>query len=235
MALKIKRGGKSTTKSTGKASSKAKISKASKTTTTKAKKGDGKVKGAVPKPVRGPDSESIPTMRFLPAKLSGDELDQSKIRLAEVVVDESEENHSFIESIQVPKERLKALPSEIVSAAHHPGPKAGQRVAELLVEQEKLESELEQLKTRHSMNLAEIDARKSKLKLIVHSGVDYRPVKCLIVKDFSENSLTVKRVDTDEIIEQRALEASEMQQTLRLEGAEPGAATEEMAAQEAAL
>lgn len=66
---------------------------------------------------------------------------------------------------------------------------------------------------------AEIESHSTKalnLARKINNGYEYREVECAILHDFKANTVSIRRVDTNELVETRALSAEERQTGLAL-------------------
>lgn len=92
--------------------------------------------------------------------------------------------------------------------------------ATVLNERDAVEDELADIKTSARERLKKIDERATKLRQDFETGTEERAVRCTEDKDFGRNIVLVRRADTGETIEERAMDARERQ--LELDAVPPG-------------
>jgi hypothetical protein len=74
--------------------------------------------------------------------------------------------------------------------------------------------EFDSIKSRYSSDIKALEAELSGFAERLNSGWEMKPVECEGIKDFKTGSYVVRRIDTGEQIEQRALTAEELQMGL---------------------
>lgn len=93
------------------------------------------------------------------------------------------------------------------------------KLAQMLCERERINGEKAAACEGWNKEIREIDKRSKQLAKAIHTGKDERDVECEEVMVFETNTVQTKRVDTGEIVDQRAMTADERQTSLL---ADPG-------------
>jgi hypothetical protein len=93
----------------------------------------------------------------------------------------------------------------------------GQLLAQLGVEIEDLKEERKQAAASAKADIDEKDAERVKLQKAVAAGQETRPVVCHKEINWEANVVRYRRVDTDEVVDTRAIEADEQQAGLGFE------------------
>lgn len=91
----------------------------------------------------------------------------------------------------------------------------GEELASNEVERERLLGVFEDLKKQHKANLSIREEKITVLSKTINQGFEMQPVKVSTWSDLQKNMLFVKRLDTNEIIQQRPLTAAEREQLLK--------------------
>jgi hypothetical protein len=94
--------------------------------------------------------------------------------------------------------------------------KIGQVSTEISAAEDQLASVKSQFKARIDAGIA----KRNEYSAIINAGCVYGPVDCHLVKDFRENTVTIVRLDTREIVSTRTMSASERQRWLDFQDAE---------------
>lgn len=90
---------------------------------------------------------------------------------------------------------------------------------DLALEHRRLEEVQERKAQVNAAIKAELETHQSRINHLsqtLRNGYEYRDVTCLITSEFGSNQVMVSRIDTGEIIEQRAMTAEERQRELEL-------------------
>ena len=93
----------------------------------------------------------------------------------------------------------------------------GQAFNSVLDELDELDAELADIKDSYKRRAKGIKERGAALRKDFATGEEDRPVKCIQEPDFRRNIMLVRRLDTHEVIEERALESHELQGELELD------------------
>lgn len=92
---------------------------------------------------------------------------------------------------------------------------AGQRLAEALGKREAIQFRLDQYKAQMKSELAAQDAIVGKQSSMISSGIEYRDVKCIEIRDFTEGLVIIER-ETGERVRERVMREDERQMELRV-------------------
>ncbi len=95
---------------------------------------------------------------------------------------------------------------------------AGEKLAELLDNLRRAESERESVVKQYKAKEAELAAQIESQQLLVRNKSEIRTVDCVNVLDYTDVKCIVTRLDTDEIIVDRKLTEDEKQSTLEFDG-----------------
>ena len=79
-----------------------------------------------------------------------------------------------------------------------------------------LEEEKKEVSDRMKSRITEASARQSVLAATVASGYEYRQTDCEILRDWEGKRIIVTRLDSGEVIEERAMLENELQRKLPL-------------------
>jgi hypothetical protein len=96
---------------------------------------------------------------------------------------------------------------------------AGEKLAELLDNLRRAESERESVSKQYKAREAELAAQIESQQLLVRNKSGYRMVDCVNVLDYTDAKCLVTRTDTGEIIVDRKLTEDEKQSTLEFDNA----------------
>ena len=94
--------------------------------------------------------------------------------------------------------------------------KYGRDVARAHADRARIELELDSVKSDYKGKIAEQDGIIGKLSPRIHSGIESREVECEEVKDYTSGTVRVRRLDTDELIEERPMREDEKQVQMQL-------------------
>jgi len=83
-----------------------------------------------------------------------------------------------------------------------------------VIESQRIEDVLRQEAAEARSDLKELKKARRDLVTVCHKGKETRSVKCRTVRDYRLGELRTYRLDTDEVIEKRALSAGERQPKL---------------------
>jgi cell fate (sporulation/competence/biofilm development) regulator YmcA (YheA/YmcA/DUF963 family) len=97
----------------------------------------------------------------------------------------------------------------------------GSALVHAMAEIDALADELSEIKKSHGARKKKVEERIDKLRTDVEHGSEERSVVCEEVRDFQRNIVLIRRTDTGEAIEERAMEVDERQ--LELDAAPPEA------------
>ena len=81
----------------------------------------------------------------------------------------------------------------------------GEELAEHTFQMQRMEELKKELADRHTKAIKDAKATVKKLAELVHNGLEMKPVACSQTMDLDHNKLIVRRTDTNEIVEERAL------------------------------
>ena len=94
---------------------------------------------------------------------------------------------------------------------------ASQKLAYAVQKLAGLEDERKAAASNFKRQIEEVQAQQARLSDIVASESDWKPVDCERVLDWDSKMVSVVRLDTGEMIENRAMYASELQQPLPMD------------------
>lgn len=86
----------------------------------------------------------------------------------------------------------------------------GEELAEHTFQLERLEGLKKEIAENHTKAIKNQKREVSKLAELMHNGLEMKPVICLQEMDLEHNKLIVRRQDTKEIVEERALTPDEV-------------------------
>ncbi len=92
--------------------------------------------------------------------------------------------------------------------------KYGRDAARAISDKERIESDFDSVKAEYKGNIAEQQAIVSKLSPRIHSGIETREVECEEEKNWNNSTVTLRRLDTDEVIDCRPMREDEKQMEL---------------------
>jgi hypothetical protein len=90
----------------------------------------------------------------------------------------------------------------------------GRDMAHAMSERERVQAELDSVKQEYKARLEEYSATINKLSGRVNSGIETRDVACLEVKDWTDATVRITRLDTSEDVEARPMREDEKQMEL---------------------
>jgi len=108
----------------------------------------------------------------------------------------------------------KALPCQLTEAEIL---KYGRDMAHAMSERDRVQAEFDSVKQEYKARIEEHSANINKLSGRVNSGIETRDVACEEVKDWTDGTVTVARLDTGEIVEARPMREDEKQTEIKLE------------------
>lgn len=94
--------------------------------------------------------------------------------------------------------------------------KYGRDVARAVADKGRIEIELDSVKVDYKGKISEQEGIIGKLSPRIHSGIETREVKCEEIKDYVKGTVTVTRLDTFDIIEDRPMREDEKQIQLQV-------------------
>lgn len=92
----------------------------------------------------------------------------------------------------------------------------GNELASRMEERERIEDEFTGVKQTFKERLTGVSNAITELKQIVLEGREKREVECFTVNDFENDRVVVRRLDTNEVVEQRRMTPEERQAFLPL-------------------
>ncbi|MEO1084343.1 MAG: hypothetical protein AAFY88_08880 [Acidobacteriota bacterium] len=90
----------------------------------------------------------------------------------------------------------------------------GAELASKLAELGRVEDQLEEAKQRAKAEKAAIQKRVNHLQECINSGDEPREVVCREVEDLDERAIRVERLDTGEVVDERAMTIAELQRPM---------------------
>jgi DNA segregation ATPase FtsK/SpoIIIE-like protein len=90
----------------------------------------------------------------------------------------------------------------------------GQELADAHSEHESITNELESIKAEFKGKIQAEEGKIGSLSAKIRAGYEHRQVKCATVKDWKSKTVTVTRLDTGAIIENRPMNQEELQMPL---------------------
>ena len=103
----------------------------------------------------------------------------------------------------------------------------GDQMANAIRNIKQAEDDLASVSSQYKSEIKKYNAELTGLAEKLNSGWEMRNVTCLLIQDFNLKSYVIKRLDTTEIVEERALSADELQMGLPGIAEEKGEATED--------
>lgn len=94
----------------------------------------------------------------------------------------------------------------------------GKQQAQANQEIAQAEDELKSVRSQYKSRIDSAEARRNEYAAIINAGHQQKQVECCQVKDFRENTVTLVRLDTHEIVRTRTMTAGERQRGLFLAG-----------------
>lgn len=85
------------------------------------------------------------------------------------------------------------------------------------------EDSLAAVKSQFKSRIDAATAKRNEYSAIINAGCEYKPVDCKLIKDYGVNTITVVRLDTGEIVSERAMSMAERQRGLDFQGAKQSA------------
>lgn len=76
------------------------------------------------------------------------------------------------------------------------------------------EDELKSVKSQYKSRIDSAEARRNEYAAIINAGHQRKQVECHLVKDFQENTITLIRLDTGDVVRTRTMTAAEKQRGL---------------------
>ncbi|MCX5906381.1 MAG: hypothetical protein NTY64_04115 [Deltaproteobacteria bacterium] len=76
------------------------------------------------------------------------------------------------------------------------------------------ENELKSVKSQYKSRIDSAEARRDEYAAIINAGAQQKQVECHLMKDFKENTITLLRLDTYEVVRARTMTAAEKQRGL---------------------
>jgi len=88
------------------------------------------------------------------------------------------------------------------------------KIAKAISDRSSAEAKLKEVNASIKAQIAQLDAEISEKALQINNGYEYRNVECQMDKDYRLGTVTITRLDTDEVIRERPLTAEERQMEL---------------------
>ena len=88
------------------------------------------------------------------------------------------------------------------------------KIAKAISDRSSAEAKLKEVNASIKAQIAQLDAEISEKALQINNDYEYRNVECRIDKDYRLGTVTITRLDTDEVIRERPLTAEERQMEL---------------------
>jgi hypothetical protein len=124
-----------------------------------------------------------------------------------------------VEEMIETKDTFETLPVKLTDLDYKDfGIKLGQANQEI----SHAEDELAAVKKQFQSRIAAAEAKRNEYSAIINSGCEYKKVDCHLVKDYSAASITLVRLDTNEVVRTRTMGVEERQRGLKLEGEATG-------------
>lgn len=76
------------------------------------------------------------------------------------------------------------------------------------------EDDFSSVKAQFKSRIEAATAERNRFAAILNAGCEYKPVECKLVKDYGEKTITVIRMDTQEVVSTRTMSADELQRGL---------------------
>ncbi len=160
------------------------------------------------------DTEETDLELLLPVKLDKPDIESHEDQLVDVINDIAKAHEKHGGQVAPVKERIENAEAMIAFHAGDKGRHAGRKIAGLLRRLKADVAQLDAMGKVHKGKVAELEARKDRLEIIVNYGVEYVEVACTMTKDFRTKQVTTRRNDTLEVVDERAMTMEEMQQDL---------------------
>jgi hypothetical protein len=106
---------------------------------------------------------------------------------------------------------VEILPVPLTDAEHK---EISQRMAAANQEIAQIEIDLKAVKSQFKSRKESAEARRNECSDFINAGHQQKQVECILVKDFTENTITLIRQDTGEIVRTRTMLAAERQRGL---------------------
>jgi len=88
------------------------------------------------------------------------------------------------------------------------------KIAKAISDRSSAEAKLKEVNASIKAQIAQLDAEISEKALQINNGYEYRNVECQMDKDYRLGTVTITRLDTDEVIRERPMTAEERQMEL---------------------
>jgi len=85
------------------------------------------------------------------------------------------------------------------------------KIAKAISDRASAEAKLKEVGASIKAQIAQLDAEISEKALQINNGYEYRNVECRMDKDYRLGSVTITRLDTGEVIRERAMTVEERQ------------------------
>jgi len=160
------------------------------------------------------DTEDRDVSLMLPNPIKKNLIDSYKIELCEVEVELAECAAKYRPLIAERKDAIRKLEGQKAAAGIQGGRDGGDKVASIREQIAREGEALSEMQKQFGFDIAKEEARAGKLASMIRSGIEYSMVHCTETRDFRTKQVKVVRHDTDGIVEERAMTAEEMQQSL---------------------
>ena len=87
----------------------------------------------------------------------------------------------------------------------------GKDMVRAMADTERIETEFDSVKKDYKAKIAEQQAVVDKFSPRIHSGIETRDIECVEIKNWTNGTVRVNRMDTGEIIESRPMREDEKQ------------------------
>ena len=94
--------------------------------------------------------------------------------------------------------------------------KLSEQLSQAVMERSAAEEELQTVKADFKSRITRAEATIADCARKINTGYEMRNVECELVKDFTTNTIRYQRLDTGEIVRERAMTSEERQRTLEL-------------------
>lgn len=94
--------------------------------------------------------------------------------------------------------------------------KLSEQLSQAVMERSAAEEELQTVKADFKSRITRAEATIADCARKINTGYEMRSVECELVKDFATNTVRYRRLDTGEIVRERAMTAVERQRSLEL-------------------
>lgn len=88
------------------------------------------------------------------------------------------------------------------------------KIGQASTEISRAEDELAAVKSQFKSRIDAAVAKRNQYASIINAGCEYKPVDCHLIKNYQENTVTLVRLDTQEVVRVRAMTADERQRGL---------------------